>query len=126
MRPSYLLCGLLVLSGCSASPPRSARTAPERCYASTDGLRYNSFALQLNPDASYVFTLNGDVGRWGEASGTWEQKDSAIVLHEASNDGYVKFPSVLKILGDGSLKLDYHGRYYSEGGTNLLPIKCVR
>jgi hypothetical protein len=82
--------------------------------------------LQLKPDATYAFSLNGDVGRWGSASGTWKQGDAAIELHETSNDGHVKFPNVFKILSDGSLNLTYDGPYYSTGGTNLLPRQCAR
>ena len=127
MRTSSVIYCLLILLGCGTASAQLLENLPERCYSSTDGLRYNSFALRLKSDGSYEFALNGDVGRWGISSGKWEERAEVVVLHETSNDGHVRFPSVLPLLGDGSLKLVYDGPYYSsKGGTNLSPWKCVR
>ena len=127
MRISYLLCCLLSQSAYAATSFPLVYPAPGKCYSSIDGIGYNSFQLQLIVDGTYIFSLDGDVGRWGSASGTWKQTGAAIVLHETSDDGHVTFPSILPLLGDGSLKLAYDGPYYSSRkGTNLLPRKCAR
>jgi hypothetical protein len=97
------------------------------CFWSTDGRRYNHFSLRLNPDRTYRFDLIGDIGTWAESSGKWTRDQKNILLTQLSNSSKfdIKFPATLKIVKQGSLSFEYDGAFYSSGGTDLVPSKCV-
>jgi len=114
----------LLISGCSSMSSRPISTDAASCYWSTDGLRYNHFFLQLETDGSYKTKLQGDIGIWGEASGTWTQEAGVVRVSERINKSSIKFPAAFSVQRNHSLKFSYEGAGYSSGGTNLIPSKC--
>ena len=69
---------LASLSACASVAPVSDRVAG--CYAASDGIGYNRLRLCLNRDGTYTSQLAGDIGPWGEASGTWSLSGDMIQL----------------------------------------------
>ena len=124
MQIIFALVLSLLIAGCGTTATRSIGAQATSCYRSTDGLRYNSFYLQLKPRSSYKIVLQGDIGTWGEASGDWSQESGTVTLSQKTVKGLIEFPTRFNIQRNGSLKFDYQGAGYSDGGTNLMPSEC--
>jgi hypothetical protein len=124
MRNLWVLIVGALFSGCATVSYQPIAVDTDHCYSSTDGVRYNHFYLHLQSGGNYQFKLQGDIGTWGEASGTWDQERENIRFFQTSTKDLIAFPSHLQVQRSGSLKFDYQGAGYSAGGTDLIPRRC--
>jgi hypothetical protein len=84
MRTFVATISVLILSGCTFAP---LKLASETCFGSTDVLRYNHLYISLQPDGSYTAELQGDIGMWGTAKGSWSDGPKEIFLKPISQTG---------------------------------------
>jgi hypothetical protein len=69
---------LVLLTACAtAHAPVIARDI-SGCYSKTDDMGYNTLELRLKADGSYLANLQGDIGSWGNAIGTWQIDGSKL------------------------------------------------
>jgi hypothetical protein len=84
MRTFVATVSILILSGCTYAP---LKIASNTCFGSTDATRYNRLLLNLHPDGSYAAELQGDIGMWGTANGTWIESPEGLSLEPKNQTG---------------------------------------